>query len=141
MSDFQTALERSLTSVTEAFASADADLHQEVASASKAVSSLTQGKATLELAPLSEDENWIVYKLTLKAGDRIQARLADFTVPTKGYPIQSGPQQFKNRQELAALLASMAANPDSPLVRHLALFLRWGKRSGGQSDETDLPAR
>jgi hypothetical protein len=126
MSDFQTALERTLTTVAEAFATADADLHQEAASASKAVSSLTRGAATLELVPLSEDENTIVYSLTLKAGDRIQARLVQFVVPVKGYPIQSGENFFNNRQDLAAFLASMAANPDSPLVRHLALVLRRG---------------
>jgi hypothetical protein len=126
MSDFQTALERTLGTVTEAFATADADLHQEVASASKAVSALTRGKATLELEPAHEDENTLIYWLTLKAGEFIQARLAQLVVPIKGYPIVTEGEQFTNRQALAAFLASMAANPDSPLVRHLALLLRRG---------------
>ena len=129
MADFQAALQATLLGVNQAFASADADLHQEVVSASKAVATITNGIASLQLQPTRESEAGIQYALVLSANGE-DAPLFYFTVPTQGYPIYTSAtptvagEPLQNRQGLSDVFAQMAANPDSPLVRRLAFLLR-----------------
>jgi hypothetical protein len=122
MSDFQTALLETLKGVNKAFQAADADLHEEVATASKAVANVTDGKAILELVVFDEHEAGVVYNLTLTAGEQ-KLPLVSFEIPRKGYPVK-GPRPIPNREELARTFADMATNPDSPLVTKLAFLLR-----------------
>jgi hypothetical protein len=123
MSEFQAALERTLKGVSSPFAAADADLHQEVVSAGNDVSSITNGKATLELVPHDETQDHYVYDLVLASGEN-QWPVAEFKVPVDGYPILAGPTQLNNRQELVKYFTAMAANPHSSLVKRLAFLLR-----------------
>ncbi len=130
MSTFEEALKTSLLGVNEAFKLADADLHQEVAAASQALAQLSGGIAVLELITLFENAQGIAYNLTVKSGGSNILHVAQLLVPAKGYPVtlqQPPGKHLKTRQEIGAFLAEMAANPDSPLIQHLAFLMRRAK--------------
>ena len=123
MSNFQTVLQETLKGINKAFQVADADLHEEVAVASKAVANVTDGKGALELVVIGEDESGLSYNLMLTTEEK-KLQLGSFHVPRKGYPIITSHGAIPARQELAGLFANMATNPDSPLVTKLAFLLR-----------------
>jgi hypothetical protein len=122
MTEFQTTLERTLQSVSKAFALADADLHHEVVSASQAVQNVTGGRARLELVPQQESDRGFEYALVLNAGGE-DTPLLHFTVPLEGYPIRTEDGELQNREEVARAFASMASRPSSPLVKKLTFLL------------------
>jgi hypothetical protein len=123
MTDFQKALETTIHGLNTAFKTADADLHEVVASAGLAVTRITDGKGTLQLVPKSEDEADIRYQLVLSDSEN-ELSLYEVIVSTRGYPLQIGHFRIANKQELSRVFEEMASNPDSPLVRKLAFWIR-----------------
>jgi hypothetical protein len=139
MPSFEEALKNTLLGINKGFEIADADLHQEVASAALALGRLTDGALVLALAPHQESDKGIEYRLLL-TGENYEVTLGFFLVGSIGYPIRyagnqgglnmGGEPAASDRTALASFFSSMASNPDSPLVRHLAFFLRRKKTPG-----------
>ena len=138
MASFEEALKQTLLGINKGFEVADADLHAEVAAAAQALGRITGGGITMLLSPLKESEKGAEYRLQI-GGQGYEATLGVFLVSGVGYPIVfaedwsrlavGGGVQLADRSALASFFSSMASNPDSPLIRHLAFVLRRKKSS------------
>jgi hypothetical protein len=127
----------SLEGVNRAFLEADAALHAEVASASDALSKISEGAIQVKLDLQTEDEDGVTYGLYLdkKKASTLRVRLGFFRVSQKGYPMlfsqstlsferDPAVQQIPDFQKLKAFFHDMASNPDSPLVQKVAYLMR-----------------
>jgi hypothetical protein len=109
MSDFEKALQATLEGVNEGFRRANSDLHQEVGSASKAISRLTGDTAHLVLNPEQETPSVTVYSLLLEVSQ--PGGVIDLT---KGHHVSSAA-----KQPILSLPSQGAADFSSP--KHYSL--------------------
>ena len=148
MPQFEEALKATLLGMNDAFGQADADLHRAVASADQVVGRVSDGAANLRLWKHEENTGGVIYRLALVSADKrikIQPVLGAFLVRSQGYPVLAAPDeeslrtpegvQLKDNGQINNYLAEMAANPDSPLVQHLAFFMRRRRSANGESGD------
>src|SRR5436190_1726482 len=141
MPTFEEALRASLEGVDRGFRSAEADLRQQVNSASQVVAKLTGQRAYLELLKEDERPSGTFFTLRLVFNKRYY-EVAAFQILAKGYPIRGGRSvsslvegayetNLLDRPGLEEYFVNMASNPESPLVLRIALLLRNPETNGG----------
>ncbi|HXD88545.1 MAG TPA: hypothetical protein VN641_18795 [Urbifossiella sp.] len=135
MSDLDTILKNTLKGVTEKFDTARHDLHEQVAKLAKAVQSVTDGMASVELVPstnpATNNEKAILYHLSFfSPGQGERRALKNLRISMDGYPIsvttQDPPEvaNIQNRQQLEEMMQKMVSGKDSSLVAMIAFVLR-----------------
>jgi hypothetical protein len=126
-------LRTSLKGTNEKFDQANRALHAAVVEAAKAVEAVTNGKATLQLDEVRNDDAQTRYALGVVSKGTGEARTVTYLAVTRrGFPISrhhdsdtSYPQEsFDTPEKLSLYLQKLASDPDSPLVAYLAYFVR-----------------
>jgi hypothetical protein len=128
-------LKTSLEGVNRAFQDADQALHAEVASASDALSKISDGTIQVKLEPAAESQDGaITYSFVVDKEKTTRDRLGWFRVTPKGYPIlysqnqmylETGPREsISDGPKLKAFFHQMASNPDSSLIQKVAYLMR-----------------
>ncbi len=154
MTSFEEALRKTLEKRTQEeslIALADRDLHEVCLKASEAVRKLTDGKARLELAPISPRNAILAYALNFVT-DAEKRTLRVFNLYTGGYPIgvflsrenwerevqytaPGAVDNMKNRDQLEAAINSLAAN-ESELIPLVEYVIRNRSEPVGHSKST-----
>jgi hypothetical protein len=136
MSDFVNMFKASLGKASQAFLSADKDLHDVITRAAEALLKVTNGAADMALGKINEGVDGVSYALSVQT-EIDSFEVGGYFVSSKGYPVRYGSielgdfervikpsQVFANKDEIERHLESLVSNPDSPLIVRLAYMLR-----------------